>query len=216
VSQNQADEMQPYLKKKPLVIGNIIDFAKFNKPRISVKNNYPVFNIGFLGYLENHKKRLDLLLKALSGVKSDYVLHIGGTGVFHEHYKSMATDLGVIDKCRWYGYVSHWEVPALMEKLEFFVSASGYETFGMAIVEAMAMGLPVVVADSGGPRDFVNEKNGIMVPKDDSDKLREGITKMMEQYKTYDPVYLRKFALENYSADVFLKKINTVYNSLKG
>jgi L-malate glycosyltransferase len=210
VSTHTANEIFKYVRRRPVVVGNIIDFEKFGEPES--RNVEAVCHLGFLGVLANDKKGLDLLLNAMSGIEANYVLHIGGGGSQLEFYQAMASDLAIDHKCKFHGWVAHWEVPEFMTQLNFFVSASRFESFGMVMVEAMAMGLPVVATDSGGPKDFINEMNGILVPSENVERLRAGILQMINSYSSYDPRAIHKFAKDNYSVDVFVNKMNVVYD----
>jgi len=159
-------------------------------------------------------KGLDLLLQALSSIKSDFTLHIGGKGKLMEDYKVMANELGIVAKCIFHGFVPHDEAPAFMKQLHFFVSASRFETFGIAMVEAMTCGLPVLATDSGGPREFIQSENGVMVPHGNVEVLKKAILKMMENYHRYKPDQVRSTILNKFSEDVFLEKITKVYAEL--
>jgi L-malate glycosyltransferase len=213
VSQHTAQEIFKYVRRKPAVIGNIIHFEKFDFNNSRKRKQIDVYNIGFLGVLENDKKGLDILLKAMVGIEHKCVLHIAGGGSLLQSYKTMAKDLGIFDQCKFYGFMTYWQVPEFMKQLDFFVSASRFESFGMAIVEAMALGLPVVVTDSGGPKDFVNEYNGIIVEKNSPSALNVGIVSMMDNYEKYDPILIRDYANKNFSEEVFLMKMNMLYKS---
>ncbi|HET9054387.1 MAG TPA: glycosyltransferase, partial [Cyclobacteriaceae bacterium] len=140
-----------------------------------------------------------------------FKLHIGGSGNLLEEYKRLAQQLKMEDKCIFYGFVAHDEVPAFMKPLHFFVSASRFESFGMVMVEAMACGLPVVATASGGPADFINPANGILVEKENVDALRLGIETMMQNYANYTPSHIRNFAMTHYAASAFLEKSNEFY-----
>lgn len=208
VSTHSAEEVSAFIGRRPVVIPNIIDFEKFtslSEPQTDV------WQIGFLGNLNTPTKGLDVLLNALSGIRIEFKLHIGGSGNLLEEYKQLARQLKVEDKCIFYGFVAHSEVPAFMKHLHFFVSASRFESFGMVMVEAMACGLPVVATASGGPADFINSSNGILVEKENADALRQGIEKMMQNYREYDPERIRRFAMENYSAEKFLERSDELY-----
>jgi glycosyltransferase involved in cell wall biosynthesis len=52
------------------------------------------------------------------------------------------------------------------------------------------------------------------VPGEDVDKLREAIEQMMDSYSFYQPEAIRKFAVENYSAEKFISRIEKVYQSV--
>lgn len=211
VSNHSAAEILVFIGRKAVVIPNIIDFEKFTE--LSVPKT-KVWQIGFLGNLNTNTKGLDILLKALSGISNEFKLHIGGSGNLLDDYKQLARQLKIEDKCIFYGFVAHNEVPAFMKQLHFFVSASRFESFGMVIVEAMACGLPVVAAASGGPADFINSSNGILVEKENAKALRLGIETIIQNYQTYDPTRIRKFTLEKYSAAKFLERSDELYRSV--
>ncbi len=211
VSTHSAAEVARYINRQPVVIPNIIDFEKF--PEVSGISNR-IWQIGFIGNLNTNTKGLDILLRALAEIQFEFRLHIGGTGKLLEEYKSLAKELKIDHKSIFYEFVPHTQVHDFMKRLHFFVSASRFESFGMVMVEAMACGLPVVAAASGGPSDFINASNGILVQKENPSALRLGIETMIRNYNTYDPGLIRSFALANYSAKNFIEKINKVYNSI--
>jgi phosphatidylinositol alpha-mannosyltransferase len=79
------------------------------------------------------------------------------------------------------GAVDNAEVPAYHAACEVFVaSAVGQESFGIAIVEAMAAGLPVVASDIPGYREVVHDDvDGILVPPRDPEALAASLVRVL-------------------------------------
>jgi glycosyltransferase involved in cell wall biosynthesis len=211
VSERHADEILRFVGEKPLVIHNVINFEKFSK--VLGLPETGEFQIGFLGGLNTPVKGLDLLLRAAATLRGKFRLHIGGKGNLLEYYKTLAGELRILDKCVFYGAIAHEEVNSLMERLHFFVSASRYETFGIAMVEALACGLPVVATDSGGSREFITDENGILV-NIDPQSLADGISELMRNFHRYDPIAIRNSVVSKFLDDNFLRKIDQVYNEV--
>ncbi len=212
VSTRMANEITSIIGKPCHVVPNIIVFDNFKDVVPAPPRNVP--QIGFLGGLDRPIKGLDILLKGIALIKKDFILHIGGSGKLLGEYKKLAAELGIADRCIFYGTIHHWEVPEFMSQLNFFVSASRFESFGMVILEAVACGLPVVATRCGGPDDFITDENGILVPTENSKKLMEAFEWMMGHYALFDPSKLKKYVAERFSPSVIAQKINAIYVSV--
>ena len=210
VSQWHADEIFSFTGQRPVVIPNVINFEKF--PMVRPVPDLAEFKIGFLGNLNTNVKGLDILLHAIAGLHGNIRLHIGGKGTLLEESKALAKKLNVWDKCIFHGGISHSEVNVFMQKLHCFVSSSRSETFGIAVVEALACGVPVISTRSGGPDEFINEANGLLVPVEDSESLAAAIGEMMKNFHRYDSALIRAEVLSRFSEESFLNKIESVYS----
>lgn len=210
VSTWHGEEIKEIAGVHPVVIPNIIDLSKY--PNFTSRPA-GVFQLGFLGGLSTSVKGLDLLLEACSMLDREYFLHIGGNGSLLDDYKKISERLGISLKCRFYGFVPHEEVPDFMKRLHLFVSASRWETFGIAMVEALACGLPVLATDSGGPRDFITPDNGKIVSVD-ANALALGLSQMIVDYHLFDPMVIRNSVINKFTDERFLEDINLVYKSV--
>lgn len=125
----------------------------------------------FLSRLDR-KKGLDLLLDAFAQVlpsRPELALVIAGAGDqgFERALRDRATHLGVQDHVLWAGFLDETEKLAALADTDVFVLPSYSENFGMAVVEALASGLPVVVSDQVAMhRDIAAAGAGVVVPCD--------------------------------------------------
>jgi glycosyltransferase involved in cell wall biosynthesis len=116
------------------------------------------------------KKGLDLLLAAFARARSrkpDLVLVIAGSGDpgFEQGLRRDATRLGLGDSVYWAGFLSGREKLAALADADLFALPSYSENFGIAVVEAMAAGLPVVISDGVGVyREVAAARAGLVVP----------------------------------------------------
>ncbi len=211
VSTNAANEIKKYVDSRVQIVPNIVDVSSYSIAP------YPqgTVAIGFLGSLSTSKKGLDVLLRVLSKTRKDFILYIGGAGAMSGAYKELANELDISAKCKFLGFVQPDEVPAYMNHLHFFVNTSRFESFGIAIVEAMASGLPAVCFDNGGPSDFVNQTNGVLVENQDEEKLKKAFEWMIENYQNYNREKIRASVVNQFSKETFLSGINKIYQEVK-
>jgi glycosyltransferase involved in cell wall biosynthesis len=131
----------------------------------------------YLGRLVDWKA-VDLLLEAFAGVAkqlNDVALQILGDGAERAHLEQQARELGIADKVEFAGYLSATESAQRMRAADIFVLPSLRECGGAVILEAMAVGLPVVVANWAGPGVHVTDETGIRVSPDSHQAYVEGI-----------------------------------------
>jgi D-inositol-3-phosphate glycosyltransferase len=121
----------------------------------------------FVGRLDAIKD-LDLLLASVAWMRTDAVLHIVGGDPDGDpeldRLRALAGDLGIAERVRFPGAVAQRDLPGYYRAADALVVTSRYESFGLAAVEALASGLPVVAAQVGGlPSIITHGENGLLV-----------------------------------------------------
>lgn len=136
-----------------------------------------VTRIGIVGRIAPWKGQ-DVFLKAFARAVPDEDVHaiIVGSAIFGEadygrELEQLATDLGVADRVEFTGFRS--DVQGEFEQLDLLVHASVLtEPFGTVVFEAMAAGLPVIAARSGGVAEYiVDGRHGLLHTPGDADAL---------------------------------------------
>jgi glycosyltransferase involved in cell wall biosynthesis len=79
----------------------------------------------------------------------------------------------------------------------------------------MASGLPAVSFDNGGPSDFVNQDNGLLVENQNEEKLKEAMEWMPENYQAYDREKIRASVVNRFSKETFVDRTNKIYQNVK-
>lgn len=130
------------------------------------------------------KKGLELLLAAtalITQTRNDFVLFIAGDG--EEDYKAQlkqrSFELKIDDNIIWGGFLSGIPKLAAMAAADIFVLPSYSENFGIAVVEAMAAGLPVIISDQVGIHNEIDTAKAGIVTKCDSDILSSSIQQLL-------------------------------------
>ena len=128
------------------------------------------------------EKGVDVMLRALPSVVR---LHPGvelvvvGDGPLRPELEGLARELGVAECVRFVGLAK--DVRLWLRECALFVAPSRREGMGIAVVEAMAMGCPVVASRVGGLAEVVVDgETGLLVEADASDALSEAICKLLE------------------------------------
>ncbi len=139
---------QRVLPDSTIIVPNGIELANY-APAETPAPDHP-FRWIAVGRLEKQKD-YPTLLSAMSQLH-EATLSIAGDGAQRARLENLARELALSDRAFFLG-VRH-DVPALLARHDGFVLSSRWEGFGIAVVEAMAAGLPVVVTDSGGPPEI--------------------------------------------------------------
>ncbi|MFF2752140.1 glycosyltransferase [Psychrobacillus sp. NPDC058041] len=108
-------------------------------------------------------------------------LLITGEGPQRAEYEELAKNMGIEEVTTFTGKVPNTEVPAVIRKMSIFAvpSTEDSESFGVAAVEAMACGVPVVVSNVGGlPEVVVQDVTGIVTDKNSPEQLAAAFKKL--------------------------------------
>ncbi|HPV01108.1 MAG TPA: glycosyltransferase [Clostridiales bacterium] len=142
------------------------------------------FIIDVIGYMKDNRSVL-----GLAGKKYRFVL--AGSGPLHGAIIEKAKARGLQDDIIFPGYVEN--VRELLKDSDIFIAHSQNEALGIAILEAMAAGLPVITTDSGGTAEIVDGsgQNGILVRYGDVQGYAEGIALLIND------IHLRRKYADN-------------------
>jgi len=149
--------------------------------------------VGTLGRLFEPKKGLSVFIDAAAAVlqrvpRARFVLV--GDGPARADLEARAARAGLGDRLRFAG--GRRDVARLLSAYDLFVQPSIWEGFGLTLVEAMAVGLPVVATDVGGIPEIVRHgRDGILVPAGDAAALASAIAALLD-----DPARRSAFAAE--------------------
>ena len=121
-------------------------------------------------------KGLDYLIEAMRDV--DYRLIICGTGPEEKTIRRLVSKYGLEDRVEIRGWVSEEEKNRLMDTCRFFVMPSIYESYGLAALEVMSYGKPIVCTDVDGLPGNVKDAGLYVKPKDPRG-LAEGINRLL-------------------------------------
>jgi glycosyltransferase involved in cell wall biosynthesis len=103
-----------------------------------------------------------------------------GKEEYEKELKQMARSLGLEGKVEFLGAIPPDAVAAEYAEADLFVLGSRYEPFGIVLVEAMAMGVPIVATTVGGIPDVLeHERTGLLVPPGHPDLLGASITRLL-------------------------------------
>ena len=126
-------------------------------------------------------KGYDNLVKAFaqsSLPKEKWELTIVGKGPEEKTLRELISQYMLETNIRLAGRKIKSEVVELLNSSDVFISSSHLETFGVAALEAICCGVPVLCTDSGGTKEFVTESNGRLCA-DTTEALRDGINSCM-------------------------------------
>jgi glycosyltransferase involved in cell wall biosynthesis len=107
-----------------------------------------------VGRLDVYKNVVPIIL-ALRHLSPDYQLAIVGDGPESDHLSSVARQMGLADRVHLLGTVSRLDLCRWFQTASVFVTLSAHEAFGIAVLEAVVAGSPVVASDIPAHRELV-------------------------------------------------------------
>lgn len=137
-----------------------------------------IVSVGRLQPVKNHH----MLIQAFGEFckeYEEYSLHFYGQGELEQELRNLTAQLDIEDKVTFHGFCNN--VKEEIKDSSMFVLSSNYEGISNAMVEALAMGIPVIATDCpiGGCRMYIrNEDNGILIPTGDVYALQNAMKKL--------------------------------------
>jgi glycosyltransferase involved in cell wall biosynthesis len=165
-----------------------VSHCGIRSPEIEVDSVTPrAQRVSYVGRLEPYKN-VDVLLKAMKLLGDRFPtaeIEIIGRGSARPGLEKLATELGIGDRTHFLGFVSDDERDRKLSSSRVCVCPSDKEGWGLTVIEANAVGTPVVASDAPGLRDSVrNERTGFLAPTRDVDAFAKCIARLLEDDST--------------------------------
>lgn len=175
--------------------------------------------LGMCGELSFVKNQEDFLRAAASVAQEhpNALFLIAGEdrsrdAAYRRKLEQLITELGLDARARLLGWVER--VAPFLSSLDIFVSASRSESFGLAIVEAMASGLPIIATETEGAKEIiVNKRTGTLVPVGDVDSLATAMRYLISNHTKRQQLgeNARTYAQENFSLARMIEETEQLY-----
>lgn len=219
--------------EKIVIINNGVDMDKLKlkekpssfKKRLGLHNKKILLSVGGLVERKGHKIIIEALADVVKEVPNLVYLIIG-RGNEENNLKAFAKSLNVQNYIRFLGYVNDEEIANYFDACDVFVLMSktikrecGVEGFGIAYIEASAIGKPVIGGKSGGTGDaIINNVTGFRIEPDDKDGLIKKLVLLLKDTKLRKKLGAagRKMVLKKFLWKHNVDKTLQIYNKVLG
>ena len=187
------------------------DFAD-SRASLGLPVDAPV--VGLAGRFSAHKGLRDLvaavpeIVRRVPGVR----VVIGGSGPLESKLRDQVAALGVDESVAWPGHVL--DMPRFLSALDVFVSPATTESFGIALIEAAAAGVPSVATRVGGVFDIIIDgETGLLVAPHDPKALAGAVAGLLGDRRTATKLaeHARRRAIMEFSPDAMVEGTLAVY-----
>ncbi len=191
ISDSTEQNLRDFIKEgsdKICTILNGIDVKRYSQAVSIDKStitNHPERKVIAMVAGFRYQKDQETLIRAFNNLPEDYELWLIGDGERRSIIEQCIKDNKLEDRVLLLGIRS--DIPSLLKSVDVVVQSSHWEGFGLAAVEGMAAGKPVIASDVEGLAQVV-EGAGILFPLDDDKKLADIIKLLIEDQTYYQQV----------------------------
>lgn len=196
------------------IVPNAVDTSTFypsEKP-LTYKDKKKLLTVARLRPI----KGIPYLLEALSLLKrqrTDFSLDIVGDGPNRYEYEELTKEFSLNTMVNFHGLKQKKEVAEFMRSADVFILPSLTENLPCVLIEAMAVGLPIVATSVGGVPEIVKEEMGILVPPKEPQKLAEAINYILDHLEKYQREKMVEEARKRFSYEAVGNELDLIYRS---
>lgn len=207
------------------LIHNAVNCEKFSRERFPIRQRAVkgTWNVANVARFFPEKKGQDILIQAVEIIQNTHPeikirVHLAGA-VYRGQAQAMREQQdyvaahGLSEVIAFCGNVD--DVPELLSTMDIFVLPSRYEGFGIALIEAMAMGIPCVASRLDGPREIMegHPELGRLFEPGNANDLAEQIVFIMQHSEMYSSEQIASYIRKEYSMDALVETHLDLYRA---
>lgn len=143
-------------------------------------------------------------------------LKIGGDGGERDRLEALAAELNISDQVVFLGALDREAVREAIAQTDVFVLASQYETFGVVVIEALALGKPVIATRCGGPNQVVQSQDGLLIEPENVPALTQALQHMRDRADEYDAKTIRQNCIARFGEQALVDRLLPIYEEISG
>ena len=211
ISKHSETYFKKNIQKSPIYrLPNAINFNKFVNFKIKREESHRIqlISVGSLTTLKNHKFLIDVA-DHLKQKNVHFQMTILGDGPIRNELEELVKLKQLNGKVFFIG--NQEKVEDFLWQSTIYLHSSMSEALGLALLEAMAAGLPVITLDGGGNRDLIEEgKNGYMIFEENPQLFADKISELWENQEKYKA--MSQYA-KQYDIKPYVDKLLALYQS---
>ncbi len=145
----------------------------------------------------------------------DVSLSIAGDGPERNRLETLAAELGIAGWVHFHGYQPKSEVAITLRQAKAFLLTSLWETQPVALLEALACGLPVLAPEVGGIPEVITPECGLLFKPGDLSDLTGKLGQLILRLPDYDSQAIHQYALDHFSPQVVSGRFDEIYQRVK-
>ena len=212
VSESLRSHIKRHFGKDSTVVYDMLgqEFVSAPMPEHTLNGNFTFVAVGNL----TQRKGYDILIEAFkqSGL-SQYgcKVVIVGSGPEHNNLKNQIQCANLHESVLLLGRKNKEEIISILAKSHAFILSSRTETFGVACIEALSQGLPCIATLCGGPEEFIDDSNGILIPIENAGAMAKAMIEMYENYSKYDAIAIAQECRKKFAPDSIARQLTDIF-----
>jgi glycosyltransferase involved in cell wall biosynthesis len=197
------------VNKRIEILQNVIQYKEKTKGNIS-----DCFTFLVVADLVDEVKNISGVIEAFSSLKiesSEMKMVIVGGGKDQEYLERLVNDKNLSSQVVFHGRCIQKVVQEHFLKADCVIVNSHVETYSMVTIESILSGCPVIATRCGGPEQFINADNGILINTNDTSGLKDAMLKMIRNEATYMPDKVRSSIVNVYSEKAVKNHLDQIY-----
>ena len=200
-----------------IVVDNVVDDVFFKDIPTEKRLKKRILHISCFYVIQKNISGILRATLALSKIRNDFEFVIIGNGIDFDKLINYAKGLnfqsGILN---FIGEKSSADVAKWLHNSDFFLLFSNYETAGVIIAESLVCGKPVLSTRVGAAPDYINNKNGVIIPIGDEKILVETMSFLLDNLENYKMDEIKSNAKSKFSYESVGSKINDIYKQTLG
>jgi glycosyltransferase involved in cell wall biosynthesis len=214
VSNYLANQIKNTTAVKVEVIPNVVKTINNHISLRTNKNSYFSFIVISRITVEKGMEVLVSAIELLASIRTDFCVHIYGEGSSKIDLVKLLKQKKLNQFVCWFDILTPENVQNTIATYNCLISPSLFESFGVTLIEALSVGVPIISTDSGGPSDIVSDINGLLVRINDSYALSNAMNTIINNYNLFDKNKIIDDCKNRFSNVVISQKYNKIYKRI--